>query len=1507
MKIRCLPLVILLAVPSLHAATYYVAPPASGGNDSNPGTLASPYATIQRAANVATAGDTVQIRAGTYREAVTPTNSGTSGSPITYRNYNTETVTISGADPISGVTWAQEGTTSVYKATLPASGPGAMTLNNQNQIFVDGRPLILARWPNVSSDLSLVRPNLSHITGLVNLGTAVPNQWTLEVTDPNLPNIAWTGALMGIQCIVMGPWGTGKVTAFDNATKKLTIQVRPPHTLATELPFFEDPVGSGKNGSRFWLSGVSGALDAPGEWFYNPSTRELRVWLPTSDSPANRTIEVRANRPWAFNLTQKNYITLQGLKFLATSVTTETFPLGTEMNVIGATRFDPNSPRSRNVILDGLSFASVFHADSVDTDGGTFDPADPYTALTEKTGVVVAGLNHTMQNCVVEGSSANGVVVLGEGHLISNNVIHNVALLAHEHAGIYMGDTWHYCKKVQIKNNSIYDTTNYFIRFYAARGCVIHHNDCWAGKTIVTDGGGIYSFGGDGQGDTSSRTEVAYNRIHDGYVDHLGAMGIYLDAYSKNYIIHRNVVWNQDIAIAVNDYKHENIDVVHNTCVEGIAGDSRLLCAEVNNDGASYTYTNTNPILTGIQQNNNFRSNLSTGFLTQDYDLNDADPTLDKNLIGKTKIIYIPAQTLANGFIVSADPMFNNRAGLDFTLQAGSPAVDAGSMTRVAVRVKADGSVLPNAVVDSYVGSAPDIGAFERGATGVNAWGAVGSSLIASQNLLGNPTQLSAASTIPTNVTLSWTAPSSANDMQIVERKIGAFFLEIARLPATATAFTETGLRPGTWSYRLRTAKGGMSNIVTITTARDASIINPTAYAAKNDPDNSMLFDIPNGIASGSNAGDWLRYDNVAFGDSGTYTKVTFTYKIDGNTTAEVWIDGTTTAAGGTKLATVSLTGTSWGTGATASVNLLTPVSGTRIVYITLSGAVNIENPIAFNVVAIPAAPTACSATANSSSSVNVSWSDNASTELRYRVERSINGYDFDQVADLAANVTSYVCSGLSPSTTYHFRVRAANAGGISLASNVASATTLGSTTVATPSFSPVAGAYSSAQSVTITSTTSSSTIRYTTDGSTPTSTTGTVYSSPITVAATTTLKAIAYKSGLTDSAVASAAYTITPAGVEWIYQPFANANNTAVASMALVPGVAGYSGSGTVQTASALSYTNVASSGNGLTTTSGSRFFMSLNTALPALAPYVSGGMIGGTGTGVLYVSWMAKGINAQEGNTFDFRTGTSVDADTTVSIGTTFGNAFIRAMSASALNSGIVNYNSSTVAPSVNTDLYVAKFTFGSGNTTRVDVYVNQATEGTPTVTTTGFGQFNTLCFAKFGPAAAPSIDEIRMAGTYAAVVPPSGTSTGVQTFRTTYGLATNGSQDSLTPAGDGVQNLLKYAFNMIGSGTGQGSNLSAANSSVITANGSAGLPLVDVDGTGKLRVTYVRRKSTSNSGISYVVEFSGTLANGTWAVNASATTVVTSIDTTFERVVVTDANTSTRRFVRVRITAN
>jgi HK97 family phage major capsid protein len=80
--------------------------------------------------------------------------------------------------------------------------------------------------------------------------------------------------------------------------------------------------------------------------------------------------------------------------------------------------------------------------------------------------------------------------------------------------------------------------------------------------------------------------------------------------------------------------------------------------------------------------------------------------------------------------------------------------------------------------------------------------------------------------------------------------------------------------------------------------------------------------------------------------------------------------------------------------------------------------------------------------------------------------------------------------------------------------------------TVATPRALPIAGEYTGAQSVALTCDTAGATIYYTVDDSTPDAT-KTAYNGPIAVAATKTIKAIAIKAGMTNSAILSAAYTI--------------------------------------------------------------------------------------------------------------------------------------------------------------------------------------------------------------------------------------------------------------------------------------------------------------------------------------------------------------------------------------------
>lgn len=93
---------LLLAAQASHAANYYVA---TTGNDTNAGTEAAPFKTIQKAANIVNAGDTVYIRGGTYNGLVLVTKSGTAGNPITFTNYAGETPVLDATGKTSADYW----------------------------------------------------------------------------------------------------------------------------------------------------------------------------------------------------------------------------------------------------------------------------------------------------------------------------------------------------------------------------------------------------------------------------------------------------------------------------------------------------------------------------------------------------------------------------------------------------------------------------------------------------------------------------------------------------------------------------------------------------------------------------------------------------------------------------------------------------------------------------------------------------------------------------------------------------------------------------------------------------------------------------------------------------------------------------------------------------------------------------------------------------------------------------------------------------------------------------------------------------------------------------------------------------------------------------------------------------------------------------------------------------------------------------------------------------------
>jgi hypothetical protein len=99
--------------------------------------------------------------------------------------------------------------------------------------------------------------------------------------------------------------------------------------------------------------------------------------------------------------------------------------------------------------------------------------------------------------------------------------------------------------------------------------------------------------------------------------------------------------------------------------------------------------------------------------------------------------------------------------------------------------------------------------------------------------------------------------------------------------------------------------------------------------------------------------------------------------------------------------------------------------------------------------VTVPAGPSNLTATAASSSQINLSWNDNSNNEDGFKVERAPGGTtNFAQIASLSANTTSYQNTGLSASTGYSYRVMAYNNAGNSGYSNTATVTTQSGATV---------------------------------------------------------------------------------------------------------------------------------------------------------------------------------------------------------------------------------------------------------------------------------------------------------------------------------------------------------------------------------------------------------------------------------------------------------------------------
>jgi len=494
-------------------ATYHVA---LSGSDGNAGSEGAPFRTIQRCADIAVAGDTCEIAAGTYRETVTPAHSGSDGLPIRFAAAPGARVVIDGTDRVDGwekVTPADlssleasdptligsefassvtDGTVYRADAVLSADLPG-------QQVFLDDTMAPEAAWPHAGDDPAFAA------TAHADWGT----QTQLGDDALSQPAGFWMGArLLSHNWFVSE---TGRVTASE-----------PGSVTAAGLP---SCVGLSPNATNFYsLSDKLALIGRDREWHYDAVAGKLYVRIP--GLPANEVVEAK-KREFGFDLSGRSFISVIGLGLKGTSIQT--------------------SADTHHVTLDGLRARYVSHYADLVIDPNKVTPTDSCDVLTAgetTSGIQLNGTDNVLRNSSIAYSAGNGVVVTGEHNTVANNLITETDYLGSYAAGINLLGTGN-----TVVSNTISGSGRSSINIdnkvagYDASGHRIAYNDMSHYGKLVNDVGAVYVCCRVDLGDTL----IDHNTLRDAAPVSTAAPapGVYLDLESSNGVIADNVTWNR--------------------------------------------------------------------------------------------------------------------------------------------------------------------------------------------------------------------------------------------------------------------------------------------------------------------------------------------------------------------------------------------------------------------------------------------------------------------------------------------------------------------------------------------------------------------------------------------------------------------------------------------------------------------------------------------------------------------------------------------------------------------------------------------------------------------------------------------------------------------------------------------------------------------------------------------------------------------------------------------------
>ncbi|GAB3809588.1 hypothetical protein GCM10027605_45290 [Micromonospora zhanjiangensis] len=274
------------ATPASAAAdtSYYVAP---DGNDANPGTVTAPFRTVQRARDVVrtvnanmTGDITVYLRAGEY--PVTSTiefgsgDSGTNGYRVNYAAYPGERPVLEGGVRVTG--WTQH-SGNIWKAPLDRANKLRTLYVNDKRAYMAAKTINSAgcygTYTITAGQAPWAWESGSQCDGakysLADFPAVARNQDDIEIETAT----TWTTAVVGVRQVTTSSDGASRVALFQQ-----------PGAAIAQGAYN----GNAQVGGSHKVMNAYEFLDAPGEFYFDKTSRTLYYYKSASDDMATASV-----------------------------------------------------------------------------------------------------------------------------------------------------------------------------------------------------------------------------------------------------------------------------------------------------------------------------------------------------------------------------------------------------------------------------------------------------------------------------------------------------------------------------------------------------------------------------------------------------------------------------------------------------------------------------------------------------------------------------------------------------------------------------------------------------------------------------------------------------------------------------------------------------------------------------------------------------------------------------------------------------------------------------------------------------------------------------------------------------------------------------------------------------------------------------------------------------------------------------------------------------------------